>query len=237
VITRARLDLPLVSWAFAPGTRNAVIRLESFSAGAGKAFEQALRQALDAGAEGLVLDLRGNPGGYVTEPVAVASQLLEDEVVYLSVDRTGKETPHRTEGSPLAPDVPLVVLVDGQTASSAEIVTGALQDADRAWVVGVTTFGTGTVVSTFPLADGGALTVGTERWLTPSGRAIWREGVAPDEVVELPVGATLLTPDDFEALGAGGIAASDDTQLRAALAALAEEKAAGDPPGAHDRAA
>lgn len=225
VITRAKLDLPLVSWAFAPGTKDAVIRIESFSAGAGRAFEGALEEALDAGAEGVVLDLRGNPGGYVNEPVAVASELLDDAVVYVSVDRTGKETPNRTEGSPLAPDIPLVVLVDGQTASSAEIVTGALQDADRAHVVGETTFGTGTVVNTFPMADGGALTVGTERWLTPKGRAIWREGLAPDEVVELPVGATLVVPDDFADLGAGGIAGTQDAQLRAGLAALGRAKA------------
>ncbi len=240
VITRAKLDLPLVSWAFAPGSEDAVIRIESFSAGAGRAFEAALREALDAGAEGVVLDLRGNPGGYVNEPVAVASQLLDDAVVYVSVDRTGKETPHRTEGRPLAPDLPLVVLVDGQTASSAEIVTGALQDAGRGHVVGVTTFGTGTVVNTFPLADGGALTVGTERWLTPKGRAIWREGLAPDEVVELPLGAALVTPDDFGSLGAGGIAATDDAQLQAGLAALARAKAGagGSPaPAVLDRAA
>lgn len=240
VITRARLDLPLVSWAFAPGTKDAVIRIESFSAGAGRAFEGALEEALDAGAEGVVLDLRGNPGGFVNEPVAVASELLDDAVVYVSVDRTGRETRHRTEGSPLAPDLPLVVLVDGQTASSAEIVTGALQDAGRANVVGVTTFGTGTVVNTYPLADGGALTIGTERWLTPQGRAIWREGLAPDETVELPVGATLVAPDDFGSLGAGGIAATEDAQLRAGLAALARAKAGsgeGPAPALLDRAA
>jgi carboxyl-terminal processing protease len=143
----------------------------------------------------------------------------------VSVDRSGTETPHRTEGTPLAPDLPLVVLVDGQTASSAEIVTGALQDAGRAHVVGETTFGTGTVVNTFPMADGGALTVGTERWLTPKGRAIWREGVAPDEAVELPLGATLVTPDDFATLGAEGLAGADDTQLAAALRALARQQA------------
>jgi carboxyl-terminal processing protease len=224
-ITRATLDLPLVSWGFAPGTRDAVIRLESFSAGAGKAFEGALQESIDAGAQGVVLDLRGNPGGYVNEPVAVVSMLLSDAVVYVSVDRSGKETPHRTEGKPLAPDLPLVVLVDGQTASSAEIVTGALQDAGRAHVVGETTFGTGTVVNTYPMADGGALTVGTERWLTPKGRAIWREGVAPDEAVELPVGATLVTPDDFATLGTEGLAGTDDTQLKAALRALARQQA------------
>ena len=117
------------------------------------------------------------------------------------------------------------MLVDGQTASSAEILTGALQDAGRATIVGVTTYGTGTVVSTYPLQDGGALTIGTERWLTPKGRAIWREGLVPDEVVALPTGAALVVPDDFASLGAGGIAATSDAQLKAGLAALAREEA------------
>jgi carboxyl-terminal processing protease len=225
-ITRATLDLPLVSWAFAPGTRDAVIRLESFSTGAAKAVETALREALDQGAQGAVLDLRGNPGGYVNEPVETASQFLEDGVVYVSVDRTGKETPHEVEGPALAPDLPLVVLVDDQTASSAEILTGALQDAGRAEVVGVKTYGTGTVVNTYPLADGGALTIGTERWLTPKGRAIWREGLVPDEVVALPAGAAQVVPDDFATLPAGGLATTSDAQLKGALAALDGERAA-----------
>ncbi len=224
-ITRAKLDLPLVSWAFAPGTKNAVIRLESFSSGAAKAVTEALRQALDQGARGAVLDLRGNPGGYVNEPVETASQFMEKGVVYRSVDRSGKETAHEVLGNPLAPDLPLVVLVNDQTASSAEILTGALKDAERARVVGTKTYGTGTVVSTFPLQDGGALTIGTERWLTPDGHAIWREGLEPDEVVELPQGATLVVPDDFETLGAGGIAGTDDAQLKASLVALDREEA------------
>ncbi len=228
-ITRAKLDLPLVSWAFAPGTRDAVIRLESFSAGAAKAVAAALREALDQGAEGVVLDLRGNPGGYVNEPVETAALFLEDGVVYRSVERSGKETPHPVEGSAMAPDLPLVVLVDDQTASSAEILTGALQDAGRARVVGVQTYGTGTVVNTYPLKDGGALTIGTERWLTPRGRAIWREGLVPDEVVELPEGAAQVVPDDFATLGGGGLAATRDAQLKAALAALDRAKAGARP--------
>lgn len=224
-ITRAVLDLPLVSWAFAPGTRDAVIRLESFSAGAAKAVAAALREALDQGAEGVVLDLRGNPGGYVNEPVEMASQFLEDGVVYISIDRSGKETPHEVEGTALVPELPLVVLVDDQTASSAEILTGALQDAGRAPVVGVKTYGTGTVVNTYPLADGGALTIGTERWLTPNGRAIWREGLVPDEIVALPDGAAQVVPDDFATLPGGGLATTRDAQLKAALAALDREQA------------
>lgn len=234
-ITRAKLDLPLVSWAFAPGTTDAVIRLESFSAGAADAVKSALGDALRQGAEGIVLDLRANPGGYVNEPVETASLFLQDAVVYKSIDRSGKETPHETEGTALAPAIPLVVLVDNQTASSAEILTGALQDAGRARVIGVTTYGTGTVVNTYPMADGGALTIGTERWLTPKGRAIWREGLTPDQVVELPTGATLVTPDDFATLGAGGIAGTDDAQLQAGLRALDRERAAN--PGVLDRAA
>jgi carboxyl-terminal processing protease len=224
-ITRAKLDLPLVSWAFAPGTKNAVIRLESFSAGAAKAVTAALKDAMGQGAEGVVLDLRGNPGGYVNEPVETASLFLEKGVVYRSVDRSGKETAHDVLGNPAAPDLPLVLLVDGQTASSAEILTGSLQDPGRARVVGTKTYGTGTVVNTYPLKDGGALTIGTERWLTPNGHAIWREGLVPDEVVALPQGATLVVPDDFANLGSGGIAGSDDAQLKAGLAALDRAKA------------
>jgi carboxyl-terminal processing protease len=224
-ITRATLDLPVVSWAFAPGTRDAVIRLESFSAGAAKAVTAALEEALDQGAEGAVLDLRGNPGGYVNEPVETASQLMEDGVVYVSIDRSGKETEHEVEGDALAPALPLVVLVNDQTASSAEILTGALQDAGRATVVGVKTYGTGTVVNTYPLADGGAMTIGTVRWMTPLGRAIWREGLVPDEVVALPEGAAMIVPDDFATLPPGGLAATDDAQLKAALGALDRERA------------
>lgn len=227
-IIRATLDLPLVSWAFAPGTLDAVIRLESFSAGAAKGVAEALQEALGQGAEGVILDLRGNPGGYVNEPVETASHFMKNGVVYVSIDRSEKETPHEVDGKALAPDLPLVVLVNDQTASSAEILTGALQDAGRAVIVGVKTYGTGTVVSTYPLADGGALTIGTERWLTPSGRAIWREGLVPDKVVALKDGSAMVVPDDFASLPAGGIATTRDAQLKAALVALDREKAAVD---------
>ena len=219
-IVRAKLDLPLVSWALAPGTHDAVIRLESFSTGAAKDLVAAIKAARAAGAVGIVLDLRGNPGGYVTEAVNVASQFLSSGVVYISQDRSGAQVPHEVAGGGIATDIPLVLLVDGQTASAAEIVTGAIQDAGRATVVGETTYGTGTVVGTFPLSDGSAVTIGTERWLTPKGHAIWREGLTPNETVALAQGVNFLVPDDFATLGSGGIAASTDTQLQAALRSL-----------------
>lgn len=219
-IVRAKLSLPVVSWAVAPGSRDAVIRLESFSTGAAKDLVAAIKAARAAGAAGIVLDLRANPGGYVNEAVDVASQFLGSGVVYISQDRSGKQVPHEVAGGGVATDIPLVVLVDGQTASSAEIVTGAIQDAARATVVGETTYGTGTVVGTFPLSDGSAVTIGTERWLTPKGHAIWREGLTPDQTVALAQGVNFLVPDDFPTLGSGGVGASSDTQLQAALRSL-----------------
>ena len=220
-IVRAKLNLPLVSWSLAPGSKDAVIRLESFSTGAAKAMVGAITEARAKGAVGIVLDLRANPGGYVNEAMDVASQFLGSGVVYVSQDRSGKQVPHEVAGGGVATNIPLVVLVDGQTASSAEIVTGAIQDAGRATVVGETTYGTGTVVATFPLSDGSAVTIGTERWLTPKGRAIWREGLKPDQTVALAQGVNFLVPDDFATLGAGGIAGTQDAQLKAALSALA----------------
>jgi carboxyl-terminal processing protease len=82
--------------------------------------------------------------------------------------------------------VPLVILITEGTASSAEIVAGALQDHRRATLVGTTTFGTGTVLTTFPLSDGSAVLLGTLEWLTPEGRLIWRRGIPPDVSVDLP---------------------------------------------------
>jgi carboxyl-terminal processing protease len=219
-IVRAKLTLPVVSWALAPGTHDAVIRLESFSTGAANALVGAITAARAAGAAGFVLDLRANPGGFVNEAIDVASQFLASGVVYVSQDRSGKQIPHEVAGGAIATDIPLVVLVDGSTASAAEIVTGALQDAGRATVVGETTFGTGTVVGTFPLSDGSAMTIGTERWLTPKGHAIWRQGLTPDQTVALAQGVNFLVPDDFATLGSGGIGSSPDTQLQAALRSL-----------------
>ena len=185
-ITRRKFDLPLVSWAMVPGRKVAMIRLEQFATGAAKGLKDAITQAKAAGATALIFDLRFNPGGYVNEAVGVASQFIPDGIVYQDVDRSGKEKDVPVETGGLATDIPLVVLADGDTASAAEIVTGAIQDAKRGTVVGMKTFGTGTVLGRFDLADGSALRIGVERWLTRNGRPIWHEGLEPDVKVELP---------------------------------------------------
>ena len=176
---RAAVAVDPVSWTLVPGTKTALIRLDQFSTGAADDLKKALGQAREAGADRLVLDLRGNPGGYVNEADAVASQFLKSGTVFVERAADGKETTHPVTPGGIATDLPLIVLVDGGTASSSEIVSGAIQDAGRAQIVGIKTFGTGTVLGEFLLTDGSALRVGTVEWLTPSGRRIWHEGITP----------------------------------------------------------
>ena len=224
-IVRRTFDLALVSWAMVPGRKVAMIRLEKFGTGATKGLQDAITQAKAAGATALIFDLRFNGGGYVPEAVGVASQFLSDGIVFQSKDRSGKEQDAAVKPGGLATDIPLVVLADGDTASAAEIVTGAIQDAKRGTVVGVKTFGTGTVLGRFNLADGSALRIGVERWLTRNGRPIWHEGLDPDVKVELPTAATPdplvpLVPYLLRDMTVEQLAASGDAQLLKALELL-----------------
>jgi carboxyl-terminal processing protease len=221
-MARAEVEVEAVSWALYPGTKTAVLRLEQFSHGSADDIKAALRDIREAGADRIVLDLRGNPGGYVNEAVGVASQFLSSGIVYVQRDASGEETEYDVSPDGAATDLPLVVLIDAATASSAEIVSGALQDASRAELIGVKTYGTGTVLGEFPLADGSALRVGTTEWLTPSGRRIWHEGIEPDLVVERPDDVRPLLPDDFRNLTAAQANSRIDPQLERALGVVAE---------------
>ena len=229
-IVRADVPIEPVTWAIVPGSKTAVVRLEQFSAGAADDMVGALKDARAAGADRIVLDLRGNPGGYVNEAVGVASQFLSSGIVYIERNADGDRTEHPVSPDGVATDLPLVVVVDGTTASSSEIVSGALQDAGRAKVVGETTFGTGTVLGEFDLTDGSALRIGTVEWLTPQGRRIWHEGIAPDVPVSLPDGVVPLTPDDVRRLTPAEVKAMEDTELAKALEIVATEAVASDAP-------
>jgi carboxyl-terminal processing protease len=216
-ITRADVELQPVSWTIVPGTHTAQLFLDQFSTGSSKAVITALTEIKAAGADALILDLRGNPGGYVNEAVAIASQFLKSGVVYIDRDASGNETPQNVTAGGIAQDIPMVVLVDANTASSSEIVTGALQDAGRAQVVGVTTYGTGTVLGEFALSDGSALRIGTVEWLTPKGRQIWHNGITPDVVVERPSDVQPLYPDAVRALTVSQVSSIKDPQLAKAI--------------------
>jgi carboxyl-terminal processing protease len=220
VVTRAKVERPAVSWTMVPGSTIAHIRLEQFQSGSGDEVKAALKAAEAAGATGAVIDLRGNPGGYVDEARAVVSQFVGTGVVYQTRDARGNVNPNDVVEGGVALDLPIVVLVDAGTASSSEITAGALQDAGRAKVVGVKTFGTGTVLGEFALADGSALRIGTVEWLTPKGRRIWHEGITPDVVVELPADVFPMTPDQVAEDTPVELAATKDAQLLKALELL-----------------
>jgi carboxyl-terminal processing protease len=216
-MVRADVAVAPVSWTMVPGTHTAFIRLDQFSSGAADNLKAALGEVRKAGANRLILDLRGNPGGYVNEADAVASQFLKSGTVFIERAADGHETTHSVAPGGLATDLPLVVLVDGGTASSSEIVSGALQDAGRAQIVGIKTFGTGTVLGEFVLSDGSALRVGTVEWLTPKGRRIWHQGITPDVVVERASDVAAIDPDAVAKMTAAQVDALADAQLARGL--------------------
>ncbi|MGZ3588368.1 MAG: S41 family peptidase [Candidatus Limnocylindrales bacterium] len=218
-VTRREVKVPAVEWAMVPGTWTADVHLVEFSSGSANELKAALEAARKAGATSVILDLRGNPGGYVNEAITTASQFLRDGLVFRDRDAQGVETTHAVEAGGVAQDLPLVVLVDHGSASSSEIVAGALQDAGRAKLVGQTTFGTGTVLHEFGLSDGSALRVGTLQWLTRDGHQIWHQGIAPDRSVALGTDGRALEPGELGAVGRAGIPGVD-AQLEAALQLL-----------------
>jgi carboxyl-terminal processing protease len=216
-LVRDDVHIEPVSWATVPGTRTAVLRLEQFSSGAADDLHQALEEITNADVERLVLDLRGNPGGYVNEAVAIASEFLDSGDVYKERNAQGEEKATAVKPGGLATTIPLVVMIDEGTASAAEIVSGAIQDAGRAQLVGGTTFGTGTVLNEYALADGSALRIGTVEWLTPKGRVIWHQGITPDVAIERGAESTPIVPDDIRSMTANQAESIADPQLTRAL--------------------
>jgi carboxyl-terminal processing protease len=212
-LERAKIEIPNVTWHTLPGTNIAHLRIAGFSQGVTQGLRQALGEIQAQGNTRLILDLRNDPGGLLSEAIGVASQFLGSGVVLEERNAKGEVTQVAVEPGGVATDISMVVLINGGTASAAEIVAGALQDAHRAAIIGETTFGTGTVLSQFPLPDGSALLLATEEWLTPSGKSIWHNGITPDIQVTLPASATPLVPAAEEGMSQAAIAASGDTQL------------------------
>ncbi len=165
------------------------IRLTGFSDAAADQLVIALRDHLAAGRTRLILDLRGNPGGYVTAARKIASQFVGSGVVFWEQDAKGTQVPTNalTDGVATDPAVKVVVLIDGGSASASEIVAGALQDDKRAILVGQQSFGKGTFQQWQELTgDAGAFKLTMYRWLTPDKRWIHKVGLTPDVVVTLP---------------------------------------------------
>lgn len=185
-ITRAAIETPTIATeALGAAGEIAYVRLNSFNQNSGQLVRQAVESAVERGAEGLIFDLRGNTGGLLREAVRVAGIFLKkDDVVLIERFSDGSEQIYTAEGRAVAPDLPLVVLVNESSASASEIVAGALQDAGRAPLIGVTTFGKGSVQLPSSLSDGSIMRVTIARWYTPLDRSIDGTGLEPDQVVE-----------------------------------------------------
>lgn len=221
-VTRGEITIPAVSWRML-ANQVALIRLNQFSGPSSEQMEQALTEAQTQGAEAMVLDLRNNPGGRVSELVEIASQFLpKDTVVLLEQDREGARTPYKTRDGGVAQAIPLVVLVNDNTASSAEILAGALSEHGRARVIGTPTYGTATVLRPFELDGGAQLYIGTSQWLTPNGEVVRGKGIQPDDLVALPDDVQPLSPSEAAKLSAAELETTPDIQLAHAIGVLAE---------------
>jgi len=183
-----------------------------------------LRRALEEinhdGLNGIVLDLRNNPGGLLDETIGATSQFLKGGNVLLVKDSRGNVKPIPVKAGGIAANVPLAVLINSGTASAAEIMAGAIRDAHRAKLIGVVTIGTGTVLSEFALSDGSVLLLAIEEWLTPSGQIIWHKGIAPDIAVELPADKVPLFPEEEKNMNYAQLRDRQDVQLVNALELL-----------------
>jgi carboxyl-terminal processing protease len=178
-LTRAIISEPVVETATktADGKKLGVVALATFSPGAHGEVREGVEHELHAGARGIVLDLRANGGGLVEEARLIASIFIEKGTIVSTRGRTQPSETLTAAGDAISPSIPMVVLVDQNTASAAEIVTAALQDHHRATVVGTHTFGKGVFQEEEPLANGGALDITVGEYFTPNGRNLGGGGV------------------------------------------------------------
>jgi carboxyl-terminal processing protease len=222
-LVRAEIRVNNVSWQPIPGSRFADLRIAAFSAGVTAGVRAALVEIQKQGLQGAVLDLRNNPGGQLNEAIGVASQFLASGEVLLEKDAKGVVRPDHVTPGGVALSLPLVVLIDGGTASAAEIVAGALQSQDRAPLAGETSFGTGTVLQMFGLSDGSRILLAVEEWLTPQGSTIWHKGITPGTVIALKPDAEMLTPSSLRDMTREAFLSSSDLQLIKAVEILARK--------------
>jgi carboxyl-terminal processing protease len=198
-VKRARIQVPVSQGRVVTvkGVKEGVVTLTTFSEGAHGKLRQQVDEVLHQGAKGLVLDLRGNGGGLLQEGRLVASIFVQKGLI---VSTSGRHSPTQklnATGGAISPSIPMTVLVDGGTASAAEIVTGALRDHNRAIVVGERTFGKGVFQEIEPLSNGGALDLTVGRYFLPNGENLTGHGIDP----QVPARDDQKTPRD-EALDA-----------------------------------
>jgi carboxyl-terminal processing protease len=212
-ITRAEIQVPSVRSSVI-GDQVLYIRIYQFGGNTSSEFDNVLRTQLK-GAKGVVLDLRDDPGGYISAANDVISEFVTSGENFELRDRNGNVERTDSSGQHRASTVPLVVLVNGNSASASEITAGSLQVHNRGKLVGTTTYGKGSVQLDFPLNDGSDLHLTIKRWYLPNGVTIDHKGLTPD------ISVTLASPNDEYDVTKPADGFAKDTQLNAALKALA----------------
>lgn len=185
-ITRAKITIPSVTGKMLEENNLAYIQLLNFGQNTGDELRGILEELLAQNPDGLILDLRNNGGGYLVTAIDIASEFIQDGVVMYEVYGDGERDTYESLGDGIATDIPMVVLINEGSASASEILAGAIQDYGRAPLVGVTSFGKGSVQNWIPLSsEDGAVRVTIARWYTPEERLIHEVGLTPEYVVEL----------------------------------------------------
>ncbi|HEY64220.1 MAG TPA: S41 family peptidase [Caldilineae bacterium] len=182
-VVRDRIEIPVVEYKMLDDDI-AYLKLSEFNSRSPELVRHALRELLRQKPKGLILDLRGNPGGLLDAAVEIASQFVGEGNILIERFKDGHERTYPARRGGLATEIPLVVLVNDGSASASEIVAGAIQDAGRGPLIGTTTFGKGSVQVPHYLSDGSLLRVTTALWFTPKGRDIEGKGLEPDIEVE-----------------------------------------------------
>ena len=188
------------------------IRLTTFNEHAAKDMQKAIKEQEKAGVEGYVLDLRSNPGGLLYSSIDIARMWIDEGTIVSTVNRKGLSDRESAKNKALT-DKPLVVLVNGGSASASEILSGALKDNKRATILGTQTFGKGLVQSVRPLGDGSGLAVTIAKYLTPNGTDINKEGIPPDVIVDLDEAQL----EELYSQGAVKLGTEEDPQFSKAL--------------------
>ncbi len=219
-VTREKINIPQVTWHQLPGTELAHLGIHEFGKNADEELKKAIAAIREQKLKGIVLDVRGNPGGLKDQAVAVTSEFLSGGNVFIEQNAKGQRKPVPVKPDGVATDIPLCLLIDEGTASSAEILAGAIQDHKRAQLVGTHTFGTGTVLQPFPLSDGSAVLLAVLEWLTPDGRQIWHHGIEPNVEVAMPRDAAILLPEMEDKLTPEELHKTKDVQLLKAIEVL-----------------
>lgn len=181
-IDRAKITVPSVKLTF--DGQVAVLKLLRFGGNTNTEWKKAINQIRVSSSQGLVLDLRNNPGGFLSGAVDIASEFMSEAAVVVQEDGQGNKKEFRASGKPSLPAIPMVVLVNQGSASASEIVAAALKDAARARVVGQKTFGKGTIQEARSVGKTSGLHITTAKWLTPKGAWLNETGLTPDVEIE-----------------------------------------------------